>query len=237
MSLLTPRFRKAIENLPASPVLVLARLRDEVGMWQREPQAPDDGEKLRQLLAFIRKYVAKNDLDIHFPPNDDGDVLEVIIGSIDEFVRHYEYEIIDKEIEELVDSANSITDDNSFGFAHLNQSEKERVHGNIGRIRKLIEESGLTTRKKNALYDRLNQLAGEVDRDGTKTDRFFAFMGDTAFVLGDMANKAKPFTDEVKDMIKTIGKARSRKEGTALPPGEEVLKLPAPDGAETDDAH
>jgi hypothetical protein len=121
----------------------------------------------------------------------------------------------------------------TFGFAFLNSSEKSRIHINIEKIRKLIEESPLTDRKKNALFDRLNDLSDEVDRVGTRTDAFFAFLSDAAFVAGEMAKKAKPFTDEVKDMIKTVGRSRARQEGTSLPPGDEVLKLPSPkDGEE-----
>jgi hypothetical protein len=237
MSLLTPRFRASIANLPSSPELVLIHMRDEIAEWRSEPSDASDSETAEQFVAFLRKFVLRHKLDVFVPTQTDENALAVAMDNLDQFCRDYQASIVDDELEELIESVTASGDAESFGYAHLNTSEKTRIHGNIERIRELIEASDLSDRKRNALYEKLNQLAAEVDRNGTKTDRFFAFMGDAAFVLGDMATKAKPFTDEVKDMIKTIGKARSRKEGTSLPPGEEVLTLPAPEERENDDAN
>ncbi|MFS2149637.1 hypothetical protein [Rhizobium sp. Rhizsp42] len=234
MSLLTPHFRKAIENLPLSPELGILHLRDSIEEWNSLPPHEDDSATRAQLNSFIRKFVRKHNLDIPLP--DEADNFAALSEILDAYGKEYRKNVVEEELDELIEGISSEADAESFGYAQLNQSEKERIHGNISRIREMIGASDLTDRKKNALYDRLNQLASEVDKSGTKTDRFFAFMGDAAFVLGDMATKAKPFTTELKDMIKTIGKARSRKEGSLLPPGEEVLTLPAPEERENNDA-
>jgi hypothetical protein len=96
-------------------------------------------------------------------------------------------------------------------------------------MRAIIESSPLSVRKKNALYARLNNLAREVDAHGTRTDQFFAFAGDLAFVLGDMATKAKPFLEEVRETLRVVSRARARQEGVSLPAGDEPLHLPSPD--------
>lgn len=120
------------------------------------------------------------------------------------------------------------TDAESFGIARLNSEEKKKIHEHISRIREILETSDLSERKKNKLFERLNNLAQEVDTQGTLTDRFFAFAGDVAFVLGDMTTKAKPLTDEVKEMLRIVARSRARQEGISLPPGDEVLRLPSP---------
>jgi hypothetical protein len=65
-------------------------------------------------------------------------------------------------------------------------------------VRSIIQKSKIADRKKNALFERLSDLEREVNTHGTRTDRFFAFAGDVGFVLGDMANKAKPLIVESK---------------------------------------
>lgn len=136
------------------------------------------------------------------------------------------------EIDEIIGRYISNIDEDSFGFAKLNSQEKNKIYEHISRIRLLIEASDLPDRKKNALFERLSSLAGEVDQYGTRTDQFFAFMGDVAFVMGDMTKKAKPLIDEVKDMMKILSRSRARQEGVSLPPGDETVLLPPPEDGE-----
>ncbi len=117
---------------------------------------------------------------------------------------------------------------NSVGYAILTPEEKTECSRHIEKIREIIESSELDDRKKNNLFDHLSTLGREIARNGTKTDRFFAFASDAAFVMGDFAKKAEPLFSEIKDILKIVTKARARKEGNQLPPGEEVLQLPAP---------
>jgi hypothetical protein len=132
------------------------------------------------------------------------------------------------QIEELGENFN-LASGETFGLARLNSDEKKKIHKHIERIRSIIEESDISDRKKNALFDKLSKLASEVDAHGTKTDRFFAFAGDVAFVVGDMTNKSKPLLDEVKEMLRIISRSRARQEGISLPAGDEVLRLPSID--------
>jgi hypothetical protein len=66
------------------------------------------------------------------------------------------------------------------------------------------------------------------NRNGTRTDRFFAFASELGFSIGQFTKDAKPAIDELKDMLKIVSKARARHEGLKLPAGDEILLLPEP---------
>lgn len=116
-----------------------------------------------------------------------------------------------------------------FGYAILTDAEKEAIHTHLEKIRGIIESSELDDRKKNSLFTALSVLTAEVNRNGTKTDRFFAFASDLGFCLAEFAEKSRPILHEIKDVLRIITKARARNENVRLPPGEEVLSLPDSD--------
>jgi hypothetical protein len=120
----------------------------------------------------------------------------------------------------------------AFGYAVLTSEEKEKIHSHLSRVRKIIERSQLDDRKKNSLFDSLSKLERDVDRNGTPTDRFFAFMGDMGFCLGELAHSAGPAIKEVKEILKIITQARARNEQVQLPPSGEILTLPEPPTSE-----
>jgi hypothetical protein len=74
----------------------------------------------------------------------------------------------------------------------------------------------------------VGRVGVEVNRNGTRTDRFFAFASELAFAAGQFTKDAKPAIDELKDMLKIVTKARARREGLKLPAGEEILLLAEP---------
>jgi hypothetical protein len=115
------------------------------------------------------------------------------------------------------------------GYAVLDGDEKKEIHDHIAKIRSIIEGSSLDDRKKNSLLGRLNDLAREVDRNGTRTDRFFAFAGELSFYIGQFAKNAKPAIDETKAILRIIWRARERHDGTKLARPDDVLLLPEPE--------
>jgi hypothetical protein len=118
----------------------------------------------------------------------------------------------------------------AIGYAILDPSEKEEINKHIENVRKIIEESGLDDRKKNDLSERLSDLAREVSRNGTRTDRFFAFASELGFCLGQFTKNAKPAISETKAIMRIIWSARARHDGIKLPPGDEMPPLlPEPD--------
>jgi|SRR5665811_142005 hypothetical protein len=129
---------------------------------------------------------------------------------------------------EVLDAAIAKT----IGYAVLEPDEKKEIHKHIEKIRALVEGSGLEDRKKNNLFSRLAGLVSEVNRNGTRTDRFFAFASELGFSIGQFTKDAKPAIDELKDMLKIVSKARARHEGLKLPAGDEILLLPEPEPTE-----
>jgi hypothetical protein len=115
------------------------------------------------------------------------------------------------------------------GYAILDSEEKKELHKHIEKIRTIIEKSAIEDRKKNSLFERLNDLVREVDRNGTRTDRFFAFAGELSFYIGQFAKNAKPAIEEAKAILKIIWGARERHDGTKLPRPDDVLLLPDPE--------
>ena len=122
------------------------------------------------------------------------------------------------------------------GYAVLDSDEKREISAHIERIRSIIQDSGLDDGKKNNLFDRLTDLASEVNRNGTRTDRFFAFASELSFCVGKMTRNAKPAIEETKAMLRIVYQARARQEGIQLPPGEDVPLLPEPKDEEPPEA-
>lgn len=116
------------------------------------------------------------------------------------------------------------------GYAILEPTEKDELNGHIEKMRTIIEGSGLEDRKKNALFERLADLVREINRNGTRTDRFFAFASELGFCIGQFTTNARPAFDEAKAIMRIIWKARARHDGIKLPPGDDVPLLPEPEG-------
>jgi hypothetical protein len=217
-----------VANLPADPEQALLVLADRAEEWMG---TPDDGNSQSQgiviravLDAFIRR----------FRPEILGD--DVGVDGLD--VRGYVNSIMKHagtiEAERLIDQYEEEAGGRNFGKAELTPAEKDKVHSHLRKIRSLIEESDLPAKKKNGLMDRLNALAAEVDRQGTRTDRFFGLASDLGFYLGDFAEKSAPLWKEVRETLKVITKARARDENLTLPPGEEILSLPGRPASDDD---
>jgi len=146
-------------------------------------------------------------------------------------INGLERKLKEYEIEKEIDSAIRLNIDN-FGYENLDKTEKSEIHEKLNNIRTIVENSELDDRKKNALFSKISDLAAEVDRKGTKTDAFFGLMADVGIHLGSFAKNAKPMTDEVKDIVKIISRARARTEDVALPANSELLLI-----EETTDEH
>ena len=217
-----------VRGLPSDPFVALYRFAQWVSS-QNNSNAEGYIRVRTFYESFIKRYSIPINLDDISAKGTQKGVVEYITSEVlkkREILLKSEIEV---DIDNLIGEYESATSLDTFGIARLNSDEKQKIHASINKIRTVIDESPLSERKKNALYKKLDDLAHEVDRIGTKTDAFFAFMGDVAFVMGDMAKKSKPLLDEVKDMIKVIGRARARQEGVSLPPGDTPLSLPAPD--------
>ncbi len=214
--------RSLISNLNPNPAMAILEIAD------RYSTTALDENELIKLLLFIEKLVEKHNLEVDVPDNSSApkdrmaELLESINDSRSLLIENSVTADVDDLLQKYEDSSKSPEE---FGFAKLNQSEKEQIHEHLKNVRKIIEESNLDDRKKNALFGRINTLASEVDKEGTKTDAFFAFAGDLAFVSGIMAKRAKPAIDEFKAILKIVLRSRAKNEQTALPNPQEVFLL------------
>jgi len=206
-------------NLPPDPDQALLVMADRASEWL---ESPEDGNSQIQsviIISILKAFVQRFRPEIVVF----GDGVKDYVFAIMEYAGTIEVERILAQYEDTVASKES------FGRAELTSEEKSDLHEHLGRLRKLIESSDLAPRKKNGLLGRINELAAEIDRFGTRTDRFFAFASDLGFYMGDFAKKTEPVWTEIKEVLRIVTKARSREEGVALPPGDEVLHLPKPE--------
>jgi hypothetical protein len=213
-----------VANLPADPAEAIVILADRAQMWLDTPDTGNASTDSIYIRTIFKRFLERYSIGFTVESSDDDDPLPSISDYLKAITRFAGHRVVDR----LLDAYDVERGDPQFGVATLTSDEKSDIHSHIDAIRTIIEESDLSARKKNALFGRLNGLAQEVDREGTRTDRFFAFAADAAFVLGDMDNQAEPFLKEVKDILKIVSRARAKNEGVALPPGEEILKLPSP---------
>jgi hypothetical protein len=225
-------------DLPDDPRFAITEFASRASSYYRELPADFDRDDAVFILRFIDEFVRK--YRIHVPlklPEAVGPSRQAV-SVLDQLLKFKETladERIGTDVAEAL-TLYSSSHEETFGLARLNEDEKRKILQLIEKIRSTIETSTLSERKKNALLERLTELIREVNTHGTRTDRFFAFAGDVAFVVGDMTKKAKPLLDEVKEVLRIIGRARARQEGISLPPGDEVLRLPSPtDSADSEE--
>ncbi|WP_435657966.1 hypothetical protein [Brucella pituitosa] len=211
-----------ISNLPPNPDDALIALADRASEWLKAPAHDDDPINSAYIIKTLERFISR------FRP----EILNYVQNATPT-VKDYATAIIisggQREVDRLIDNYEKIVDEaESFGIASLDSDEKKSLHTHLENVRVIIQESLIPDRKKNALFHRLQALRSEVDSIGTKTDRFFAFAGDVSFVLGDMAEKAKPFIAEVKEILTIIRGSRARTEHVQLP-HDDTLGLPSPD--------
>lgn len=221
------------KDLPADPARALHEVATRAGKIVNSHRTTGDYRAVTAFMVqFDERFALKLNLS-HYAQAAQGSDASVMLEVCSVALHQLENKQIGTDVDEVISLYESLQSDETFGLARLNAEEKQKIHDLIKRARAIIEKSDLSDRKKNALFERLNELAREVDAHGTKTDRFFAFAGDMAFVLGEMATKAKPLLEEVREILKIVSRSRARQEGISLPKGDEPLQLPAPDDKTT----
>lgn len=217
-----------LRGLPRELAEALSTIVDRVEATYSQTINEDDA---RIAVITIRKAAQKLGVELPNPPQS-ADNWEAMYNFYSRRVRmiadeHKESTIsnsVDAELDRILSER-----EGEPGFAVLTPDEKSAIMQRIETIRRLIDESGLLSRKKNALLGKLSDFAKEVTRDGTRTDALFAFLGELAFTAGVMAKNAKPAIDEAKEITKIVVGSRATREGISLPSPEKILRLPAMD--------
>jgi hypothetical protein len=229
-------FEKLLSDLPEDPIEASAILfaRIEQGFKSQGSLAALT-EACGVLAAFYESVGFKQPrpLEGNNPRRDDSidDIVQKARGQWRLQFEAYRVDIMQKQEHGTKKKVHGVIQgrlQDSIGYAVLTAEEKEACHGHLKAIREIIEKSELDDRKKNNLFEHIATLSREIDKNGTRTDRFFAFVSDVGFLVNDLATKAEPLVKEIRDILRIISKARARKEGNQLPPGEEMLRLLLP---------
>ncbi len=223
-----------VANLPPKPADAIVELADRAQVWMNKPASTADEANATYMLAVFRGFIKRYDLGIEVASgrgateSDLPDYVVAIRRHIDAVTEFYG----PIEVDRLLDEYDASRGEEDIGIAVLSKEEKRSIHAHLDGARTIIEDSVLSTRKKNKLFRKLNRLSEDVDKDGTPTDAFFVFAADSAFVIGEMAEKAAPFIAEVKEILNIVGRSRTKAEGVKLPGGRVPLELPYPDDQE-----
>ncbi|HVI29073.1 hypothetical protein [Hansschlegelia sp.] len=218
--------KEVFRDLPVEPLAAIGIVFERLDGYLRKD---DSDSEYRAAVNLIRRFIEAAELKIsvelgvNTPWKDDYYEIKNNYHAliVENYVGRIESESID-EIRQWKESS----DTEEFGFARFSNDEREKVFSHIEKIRVLITSSGLSEKKKAKLLDRLGDLHDEAMQEKTRTERFFAFMGDMAFVVGDMAEKAKPAISEVKDILRIVMGSRARNEGVVLPAPDDLPQLP-----------
>jgi hypothetical protein len=102
----------------------------------------------------------------------------------------------------------------------LDQAARERIHGLIAKIRKVIDSVDLEDRKKNSLFAKLNLFEADVDRNRTRFDNAMSFIIEAADAAKKVGESLNPLNEMLKRISEIMGHAKDKE--------PEDLQLPAP---------
>ena len=108
----------------------------------------------------------------------------------------------------------------------LDDAARTALHHFIGQIREKLNELALPEEKREALFNKLNAFAAEVDRNRTRTAAFLAFTVDVTRDSKDMIEPFKPLQRTVDRVLDVLDKATKWRD--ALPPWSERKKIEGP---------
>lgn len=104
---------------------------------------------------------------------------------------------------------------------HLEGDTREKIREFINKIKLTIEAIDIPLPRKEALMNKLNAFAAEVDKDRTRFEAFAALMIDAAGVVGKVEKKLRPIRGWIDSIAKLLHEARALEDGRP--------RLPAPD--------
>ena len=104
---------------------------------------------------------------------------------------------------------------------------KEKMRHYLQKIRDILDKLEIDQRKKEALFQRVDALAQEIDRDRTHFDAFGALVIESAGVLDDAAGKMGNVRKVIDSLAHLFWGARQESE-LRLPPRTEPKKIEPP---------
>lgn len=170
-----------------------------------------------KLLAFDEVYNLGFLIYFKNPPRTDND----FNGFFQDFRRHAE--ITSQKI--LMEAARR-QKTGAEPIIVLDTAARTALHHFIGQIREKLNELAMPEEKREALFNKLNVFAAEVDRNRTRTAAFLAFTVDVSRASKDMIEPFKPLQRTVDRVLDVLDKATKWRD--SLPPWSERKKIEGP---------
>lgn len=180
---------------------------------------------LRRLVELLRLAAIKSEFDIddivekvdRIPPSKDVfyDVIKNVYHAIQ----------LQKLGEEFDKSQNKV----SFQWSG---DELGEIASLIAEIRNKVRLSGLDQDHKRRLLAKIAEIEQELYKPNGKLRRVLDALDALGIGFGKFGKDVKPLTDRIAEIT---GTASRRAEGEALPPPDEVKRLPPPDRAGGED--
>jgi hypothetical protein len=98
----------------------------------------------------------------------------------------------------------------------FDETTKEKVRHHLKQLRGIFDKLEVDESKREVLFEKLNELEQEVDRDRTRFDRFADLAIETAGVIGEAAERSKVLN--VLDAIARVFWGAKTEEKKRLPP-------------------
>ncbi|NTI16101.1 hypothetical protein G6L29_10685 [Agrobacterium rhizogenes] len=108
----------------------------------------------------------------------------------------------------------------------FDEAQRQAIHHLIQKIRDHLETANLQEKKREALFNKLNAFAAEVDRNRTRPEAFYAFAVETARAAKEVNDELKPLQQTIDKVFDWIEKAK--KLADSLPPWSDRKKIEAP---------
>ena len=166
------------------------------------------------MLAFDEVHDLGFLVDYRDPPNNDSDFSEYFVR----FVRHTELvsQKIKMEVARRTKTGTRIV-------VVLDTPARDAIHAYIKAIKKKLNELDLSDKKREALFNKLNTFAAEVDRNRTRTESLFALIVEASDVAKTVGDKFKHVQRTVDRIVEKIAEARDVND--ALPSWEERKRI------------
>jgi hypothetical protein len=182
--------------------MLKATLEDMQALYQKHPQLLkfyDSVDTLHVISEFADSYGISNDILLNNSYNEAKPILNVL--------NKYYSDVVSKETSTQY---KNIFSKKIYTFS---DEEFESVQDSINKLRtKLQKTKDLDENHKERLLKKLEELQKELHKKMSSFDKFLGGFISIAHTLGASSKEAKPFTDDVKDILDITLNVESRGE-------------------------
>ena len=175
----------------------------------------------REYVSHVLAFGDARDVGLIFDnqiPEDDDDFPDYysgFLGQVDRFRARVRVEV----------AAKRKSSGTSF---HIAGNFKTQIGGHLTAIRKIVQEATLLSdAKRDAIFNRIEKLQAEINRDRTKTETAVGLWLDITSAISHGAEKLDPAIERLERIMKVFAEARDEA-SIKLPAPSEQKRLPKP---------